>query len=71
MRHCQSDFEDDYIAYDGVFVLMGDASKISVAGYGTSRIKLDGNVTQLVNSLHVPNLDCDLFSATKHGHVGN
>ena len=46
---------------------MGDASRILVVGYGTSRIKVDGNVTRIVNSLHVPGLDIDLFSVNKHG----
>ena len=32
------------MACDSVFVLMGDASKIPVAGYGTSSIQIDGNV---------------------------
>ena len=59
MRRNIYDFEDDYVKCDGVFVLMGDASKIPVAGYGTSRMKIDGNVTRLVNSLHVPELDYD------------
>ena len=48
---------------------MGDVSKILVAGYGTSRIKLDENVIHLVNSLHVPDLYCNLFSASKHGQM--
>ena len=72
MRRRRSDFEDNsYTACNGVFVLMGNASKIPVAGYGTSRMKIDNNVTRLVNSLHVPDLDCDLISTTKHGSMGN
>ena len=70
MRRNQYDFENDYVKCDGVFVLMGDASKIPVAGHGTSRMKIAGNVTRLVNSLHVPELDCNLLSATKHGRMG-
>ena len=52
MRRRCSDFEDDYKACTNVFVLIGDASRITVAGYGTSCMKIDGNVTRLVNSLH-------------------
>ena len=54
MRRRRSNFEDDYKSCSGVFVLMGDASRIPVAGYGTSRMKIDGNITRLVNSLHAP-----------------
>ena len=71
MRRRRSNFEDDYKSCSGVFVLMGDASRIPVAGYGTSRMKIDGNITRLVNSLHVPLLDSDLFSVTKHGRMGD
>ena len=49
---------------------MGDGTHIPVLGYGTSRIKLDGKVIRLANSLHVPTLHCDLFSATRHGQLG-
>ena len=70
MRCFHSDFKDDYQACTDVFVLMGDASRIHVAGYSTSQMKIDGNVRRIVNSLHVPLLDSDLFSVTKraHGH---
>ena len=50
---------------------MGDASRIPVVDYGTSQMKIDGNVTRLVNSLHFPLLDSDLFSVTKHGRMGD
>ena len=50
-----------------VFVLMGDNSEIPVLGYGTARIKINGRVIRLVNSLHVPDLDVNLFSCTRHG----
>ena len=53
-----------------VFVLMGDNSEIPVLGYGTSRVKINGRVVLLVNSLHVPDLDVDLFSCTRHGSNG-
>ena len=53
--------KDDYVTCTNVFVLMGDGSEIPVLGFGTSRMKIDGFVTRLVNSLHVPGLDCDLF----------
>ena len=46
---------------------MGDASRIPVHGYFTSRMKMNGNMTRIVNSLHVLSLDSDLFSLTKHG----
>ena len=69
MRKHRRDFEDDYQACTNVFVLMGDASRVPVAGYGTSRMKLNGNVTRVLNSLHVPGLDTDLFSVTKHGRM--
>ena len=67
MRKHHRDFENDYQACEGVFVLMGDARCVPVLGYGTSRMKINGNVTRIINSLHVPGLDSDLFSVTKHG----
>ena len=45
---------------------MGDASRIPVLWYSTSPMKINRNVTCIVNSLHVPGLDSDLFSVTKH-----
>ena len=71
MRRFRRDFENDYQACSNVFVLMGDASRVPVAGYGTSRMKLNGNVTRVLNSLHVPGLDTDLFSVTKHGRMAH
>ena len=64
MRHNRSDFETNYVTCNGVFLLMGDVSKIPVAGYSISRMKMDRNVTQLINSLHARDLDSNLFSAT-------
>ena len=32
-------------------------------------MKIDDHVTRLLNSLHVPGLDCDLFSCTRHGMI--
>ena len=49
---------------------MGDASRVPVAGYGTGRIKLDGHVVCMENSLHVPSLESSLFSTTKHARNG-
>ena len=49
----------------------GDASHVPVIGYGTTRIKIDGHVVRLHECLHVPALDCDLFSGTRHGSLGN
>ena len=70
MRRNRMDFEGDYVLCDNVFVLMGDHSQIPVLGYGTSRVKINGHVVRLVNSLHVPDLDVDLFSCTRHGSNG-
>ena len=71
MRKRKSDFEEDsYTPCNDVFVLMGDGHESPVAGYGTSRMKIDGHVTRILNSLHVPGLDCDLFSTTRHGRNG-
>ena len=67
MRRNRMDFEDDYVPCNDVFVLMGDHSEIPVLGYDTSRLKINGRVVRLVNSLHVPDLDVDLFSCTRHG----
>ena len=68
--HNRSDFEDDYVRCTDVFVMMGDNSEISVLGYGTARIKINGRVICLINSLHVPDLDVNLFSCTRHGSNG-
>ena len=46
---------------------MGDESRILVHGYGTSQMKINGNVTRIVNSLYVLGLDSDLFSVTNTG----
>ena len=70
MRKDISVFEDDYVACDDVFVLMSNGAEIPVLGYGTSCMKIGGHVTRLINSLHVPGLDCDLFSCTRHGMMG-
>ena len=70
MRCNHMDFEGDYVTCNDVFVLMGDNSEISVLGYGTFRLKINGHVVRLVNSLHVPDLDVDLFSCTRHALYG-
>ena len=70
MRRNRMDFEGDYVLCDNVFVLMGDHSEIPVLGYSTSRVKINGHVVRIVNSLHVPDLDVDLFSCTRHGSNG-
>ena len=70
MRRNRGDFEDNYIKCTNIFVLMGESSEIPVLGYGTSRIKINGRVVRLVNSLHVPDLDVNLFSCTRHGSNG-
>ena len=51
------------------FVLTGDASRVAVAGYGTCRIKTNYNVTRVLKCLHVPDLDSNLFSVTRHGRI--
>ena len=33
-------------------------------------MKIDGHLTGLFKSLHVPDLDCDLVSCTRHGTSG-
>ena len=65
MRRNRGDFENDYVRYNDVFVLMGDNSEIPVLGFG-------GRIVRLVNSLHVYvlDLDVDLFSCTRHGSNG-
>ena len=68
MKHLW-DFEDDYKACDGVVVSMSDASRVAVAGYGTCRMKINGYITRVLNSLHVLDLDSNLFSVTKHGRM--
>ena len=70
MSRNRMDFESDYVTCYNVFVLMGDHTEIPVLGYGTSHVKINGHVIQLVNSLHVPDLDVDLFSCTRHGPNG-
>ena len=71
MRIHKHDFEPgSYVACSDVFVLMGDGSEVPVAGYGVSRIKINGKVVRLENSLHVPTLDSDLLSTTRHACNG-
>ena len=70
MRRNRGDFEDDYVKCTDVFVLMGDSLEIPVLGYNTSRVKINGRVVGLVNSLHVPDQDVDLFSCTRHRSNG-
>ena len=60
MKHCR-DFEDEYKACNGAFVLMGDDSFVTVAGYDTCYMKINSNVTHVHNSLHVPDLDSIFF----------
>ena len=48
---------------------MGDTSRIPVHEYGTSQMIINDNVMRVINSLHVPGLDSDLFSVTKHRHM--
>ena len=71
MRRQFEDFEPDSdVRCTNTFVSMGDALHVPVVGYGTSRIKVDCHVICLQECLHVPALDCDLFSGTRHGSRG-
>ena len=71
MRIHKADFEPgSYVACSDVFVLMGKGSELPVSGYGVSCIKLDGRVICLDNPLHVPSLDSNLFSTTRHRRNG-
>ena len=64
MRHNRADFEDDYVTCNDIFVLIGDGTTIPVLGYGPSEMKINVHITRFINILHVPGLDCDLFSCT-------
>ena len=71
MRRFKEDFEiDSYVPCENTFVCMGDGTEIPVLGYGTSRMKITDKIVRLTNCLHVPDLDCDLFSGTRHGRNG-
>ena len=63
----ESDFGDNYRRCKDVFVYMGDDTRVSIVGYDTARIKLNGKVQVLPKSLHVPSLDYSLLSITRHG----
>ena len=67
MRRNRYNFENDYDTCNDVFVLMGDNLEILILGFGTAQMKIDGHVVCLVNKLHVPDLDFDLFSCIRHG----
>ena len=49
---------------------MGNGTEVPVIGYCNSCIKLDGKIIQLSYSLHVPGINYDLFSGTRHGTNG-
>ena len=63
-------FTSDYRQCNNVYVTMGDGSPVPVLGIGTARFKVDGYVLEIPNALHVPNLDCNLLSITRHGLRG-
>ena len=63
----ESDFGDNYRRYKDVFVYMGNSTRVLVAGYSTTRIKLNRKVQVLPKSLHLPGLDCSLLLITRHG----
>ena len=68
MRRFKEDFEIDlYVPCENTFVCLGDGTKIPVLGYGTSRMKITDKIVRLSNCLHMLDLDCDLFSGTRHG----
>ena len=52
------------------FVYMGDGSSVPVAGIGTARIKIKRRTIKLPNVRHVPDLDCNIMSITRHGLHG-
>ena len=64
MKHCQN-FEYNYKDCDGAFILMGDASRVAVAGYGMCRMKINGNFTRVLN-IYICQI---MFSVTKHGRM--
>lgn len=57
----------DYRRCKNSFVILGDSKQVPVLGYGTARIKIDGRVIILQNALHIPELESNLLSATRHG----
>ena len=71
MFHSARYFTGDYTRCANSFVVVGDGQRIPVQGYGTARIKIDGKVIVLPNALHVPGLESNLFSATRHGSNGD
>ena len=66
--------QDYFVEYTfsngGEVVIMGDGTKVLVAGQGTAKFVLDGKVVQLPNVFHIPNLDVVLLSIWLHWHWG-
>ena len=48
---------------------MEDVSRVAVAGYGTCRTKINGNITRVLKCLYLPDLDSNLFSVTRYGRM--
>ena len=71
MFRLREHFSDDYQPCENGFVYMGDGSPTPVAGIGTARIKIQGKVIELPNALHIPGLNCNLMSITRHGLRGS
>ena len=69
MEHTKLD-TDTYKCCEIVFVLIGAASIISITGYGTGQIELNGHVVSLENCSDLPLLESSIFSSTKHGRNG-
>ena len=70
MQKHKEDFKtDSCICCTDAFAIMGDGTEVPVAGCGVSRMKVDGKTMRLPGSLHIPNLDCDPFSSTRHGRL--
>ena len=68
MRRYKEDFEiNSYVPCENTFMCIRDGSEIPVLGCGTSRMKINGKIVILTNSLHVPNLDCNFLPLMRSG----
>ena len=65
-KHKQSFEPGTYCRCYNTFASMGDDKEVPIIGYSVSFIKVNGKVVCQVMSLHVPNLDTNLFSSTRH-----
>ena len=71
MLKCLLYFCGNYTRCSNSFVILGDGTHIHVCGYGTACIKIDGCIIVLENVFHVPDLESNLFSTTRHGSNGD